>query len=135
MYTEIQYVFLVNSFTVVELCVRVCVCACTKADEKQEGVPAHAGCSRPQINKFNFNPACKPFAAGGWLSEEARLTPLTSQLYCCFCSTSFLTVLLMLHLLRPQEVDRCSSLAQCEQHLSFASYVTLSPPGEEVITL
>lgn len=37
---------------------RVCVCVCTK-EEKQERVPAHAGCGRPPLSKFNFTPACK----------------------------------------------------------------------------
>lgn len=69
---------LVNSLMVMELC----VCVCTK-DEKQERVPAHAGCGRPPLNKFNFTPACKHFAC--WLSEEGRLTPLTSQLSSRFC--------------------------------------------------
>lgn len=110
------------------------VCGCTK-DEKQESVPARTTRGRPRFNKSNFYPACKHFAAAGWLSEEGGLTLLTSQLYSCFCGKeTFLTALLVLPLLKPQDLDLCSALAQCEQHLSFACHVVLSSPKEKVIT-
>jgi len=59
----------------------------------------------------------------------------TSGLLLLLWQMTSLTELLMLLLLRPQEVVLCSALAQFEQHLSFASHVVLSPLGEEVILL